>query len=421
MQAKITCPNCEVEIEITEVMRAQLTEQIRGELEVETTIERARLADATKALEQKRAEVDAAKRSIDAQIAAAVASRHKAIYAEAKAKAIEDLAVELRDGDERVAELDQKLKEAQANELELRKRERDIKAKVEELELDVARRLEAERDGIRADARRQFEEQQQLVDAEKDKRIQDLRKQIDELKRKVEQGSQQLQGEVQEIAIESYLRRSFPTDSLAPVAKGVEGADVLQIVCDRAGSDCGRILWESKRTKNWSDGWLTKARDNQRDAKAAYAVIVSQALPKDVNTFALIDGVWACSWSCLPAPAAVLRVGMIEVGKTKRAIQGQHEKTEVVYNYLVSREFQHRVGGVIEAFLAIQTDLEKERRSLTRLWAKRKQHLERALFNTAGLYGDLQAIVGSSLPEVAGLSLPLIELKEEPVGSGSKL
>ena len=409
MANSITCPSCETTIEINEVLRSQLTTQIRGEMEADVAAKRAELNTVRLELEQQRAAVEASRLEVSEQISKGIDARRAALVNEANQKAREDIAVEMKDREQRVEELHLKLKEAQSNELELRKRERDLQSQKEQLQLAVARQLDSERDKIRTEAKHQYEEQHQFKDAEKEKQINDLRKQIDELKRKAEQGSQQMQGEVQELALEDLLASSFPADTIEPIAKGVRGGDALHRVIDPTVLNCGGILWESKRTKNWSKAWLAKARDDQRSARAGCVVIVSDALPEGVRTFALIDGVWVCSWSCVAGLAAALRVGLIEVGKCKLAVQGQHEKMELVYNYLAGQEFQQRVAGVVEAFVSMQTDLDSEKRSMQRIWSKREKQLQRALNNTAGLYGDLQGIIGASLPEIQGLSLPRLE------------
>jgi hypothetical protein len=250
-------------------MSAQLTTQIRADLEAEFAREQARLTTASGQLEEERAAIQAARDAIDAQVRAGIEAQREKLVAEATAEAREDMMVEIADRDQRVAELHGKLKESQGNELALRKRERQLESQKEQLELEVARQIDSEREKIRLEARQQSDEQHQFKDAEKEKHIADLRKQIDELKRKAEQGSQQLQGEVQELALEDLLTMSFPTDFIEPVATGVRGGDALQCVLDGTGLNCGRILWESKRTKHWNSGWLEKARDDQRAVRAA--------------------------------------------------------------------------------------------------------------------------------------------------------
>lgn len=412
MSNTVTCPNCRTEIQITEAIELQLSAQIRQQLEGELNVKRQELETATKHLKQQKQALAESQDAIEERIRTGIASQRQQLLADAKKLALEELALEIDDREERVRELQAKLKESRTAELELRKRERELKTRTEELQLEVSRQIEAERDKIRVETRRHTEEQHQFKDAEKEKQISDLRKQIDELKRKAEQGSQQIQGEVQELALEEYLSRSFPRDLVEPIAKGVRGGDVLQGVLDSSGLNCGRILWESKRTKNWSNGWLAKARDDQRSARAGCVVIVSEALPDDVQTLALIDGVWVCSWSCAGGLAAALRAGLIEVAKSKLALQGQHEKMELVYNYLAGQEFQQRVAGVVEAFIAMQADLDSEKRSMQRIWSKREKQLQRVLTNTATLYGDLQGIIGASLPAIDGLSLTQLESAE---------
>lgn len=409
MSNVVTCPTCQTEIQITKVMEAQISTQIRAQLQAELNSQRAAIEAEKQDVAAKRNAVEEQRQTIDDQVRAGIAAECERLGEEAAARAREDLSVEMREQTQRLNDLQTKLKESQANELTLRRRERELQDRAEELQLEVARQLDAERVKIRGDALRQFEEQHQLKDAEKELRIVELRKQIDVLKRKAEQGSQQTQGEVQELALEELLRAAFPTDSIGSVPKGICGGDTLQTVHDGTGHDSGRILWESKRTKNWSSAWLPKLREDQRTARASCAVVVSEALPDGVRNFALVDGVWVCSWPCVTGLAMAIRVGLIEVSKSRLAVQGQHEKMELVYNYLSSPEFQHRIAGVAEVFVSLQADLGSERRCMTRIWAKREKQLQRALTNTASMYGDLQGIIGASLPEINGLTLPELE------------
>ncbi len=409
MSNSIVCPSCHENIEISEVLRSQLTDKIRKELEADINTERLELREAATSLELQREEIESAREKMATEIKAAVEAQKSQLILEAVEKARAEVTIELQDREELVSELQTKLKASQGNELELRKRERELQTQKEELQLEVARTIDLERGKLRLEARQQFEEQHQLKDAEKEKQISDMRKQIDELKRKAEQGSQQTQGEVQELALEQLLAVTFPIDTIEPVAKGVQGGDALQHVHDLNGLKCGGILWESKRTKNWSHKWLEKVRDDQRAVRAGCAVIVSEALPEGMKGFALIEGVWVCSWSCVIGLATALRVGLIEVGKSKLASRGQNEKMELVYNYLSGREFQQRIEGIVEAFVSMQKDLESEKRSMHRIWSKREKQLERALNNTAGLYGDLEGIIGPSMKVIETLSVACLE------------
>ncbi|MEQ1934769.1 MAG: DUF2130 domain-containing protein, partial [Fimbriimonadaceae bacterium] len=226
--------------------------------------------------------------------------------------------------------------------------------------------------------------------------------------RKAEQGSQQLQGEVFELELEGLLRAKFPLDSIEPVAKGKEGGDVLQRIVGPLGQACGAILWESKRTKNWSDGWLAKLRDDQRTAKAEAALLVSEVLPKGVQSFDLIDGVWVAEPRCAMPLAIALRQSLVELTMARQAGEGQQTKMELVYQYLTGPRFKHRVEAIVEKFSDMHEDLEKERKNTMRLWAKREAQIRGVIESTAGMYGDLQGIAGRSLQEIEGLSVPLL-------------
>jgi hypothetical protein len=240
--------------------------------------------------------------------------------------------------------------------------------------------------------------------AEKEKTITDLQSKLQDALRKAEQGSQQLQGEIQELELESLLRQRFPRDTIEPVPKGEFGGDVLHLVCGPSGQCCGRILWESKRTKLWSDGWLAKLRGDQRAAKAELAVIVSHALPKGVDTFDLVDGVWVTLPKTVVPVTIALRQVLIEVAATRQAGEGQQTKMEMVYAYLTGPRFRQRVQAMLEKLECLREDLEKERKFLTKQWAKRDEQIQYAAAATLGMFGDFQGIAGQTLPEIEGLA-----------------
>jgi hypothetical protein len=405
----IKCPNCQSSIEITEVMSAQLSAQIRADIENEVAARRRDVEELAAQTKQREAELESRSGQIGLEVAKRMKEERERLFAKAQQAAEQNLREELQSSEQELGNLRERLKESQKAELELQKQQRELEDRTEALELEVVRQINEQRSEIRTKALEDSDEKHRLTMAEKETQIQGLLKKIDELRRKAEQGSQQTQGEVQEIALEDLLETSFLSDSVEPVAKGVCGGDALHRVFDGTGLNCGAILWESKRTKNWNNGWLTKAHDDQRAARASCVVIVSEALPEGVRTFALVDGVWICSWSCVGGLAAALRVGLIEVGKSKLAVQGQHEKMELVYNYLAGSEFKQRIEGIAEAFISMQADLHSEKRSMQRIWSKREKQLQRALSNTAGMYGDLQGIIGGLMPTIDGLALPRIE------------
>lgn len=249
--------------------------------------------------------------------------------------------------------------------------------------------------------------------SEKEAQIAGMQRQIEELRRRADQGSQQLQGEAQEIELESLLRAGFSRDLVEPIPKGEFGGDLLHRVLGPTGLVCGTILWESKRTKNWSDAWLGKLRDDQREAKADVALIVSSALPKTIETFGLIENIWVADPRFALPLAIALRQSLIDLAAARVAQDGQQGKIELVYAYLTGPRFRHRIEAIMEKFTDMQVDLDRERRTMMRLWTKREEQLCRVLESTAGLYGDLQGIAGRAMPEIDSLDLLLIEAKDD--------
>jgi hypothetical protein len=330
----------------------------------------------------------------------------KSIEDKAKREVQESLNVKISDLNEQLEEKTKNLKEAQKQELELRKRQRELEEKEEKLELELSRKIDAERQKIIQKTSKEFEETHRLKNAEKDKQLDDMKRQIDELKRKAEQGSQQMQGEVLELELEESLKEEFPFDVIEPVAKGVKGGDIIQTVKTQSGRICGKILWETKRTKNWSESWIQKLKDDQRDAKADLAILASESLPKGLQHFRLISGVWVTDILSAVSLALALRVVLIQVARERVTQVGKKEKMELAYNYLTGQEFRNRVEAIVESFTTMKVDLEAERRAMLKIWAKREKQIERVISNAAGMHGDLQEIAGSSLPAIKMLELP---------------
>ena len=299
----------------------------------------------------------------------------------------------MRDSQQQLHEVRTKLKTAEQAELDLRTERRQLQEQKAGARIHRRRKLDEERTKIREAAKKEAADERQLKEAEKDKLINDLRTQIDDLQRKSEQGSQQTQGEVLELLMEDLLRRQFPFDTILPVAKGVHGGDVIHIVHDATGAECGIILWESKRTKNWSDGWLAKLRDDQRAAKAHLAILISIELPKGVSTFECVEGIWVTCQACALALASALRSGLIDAATARRSADGKQDKMELLYSYLSGQEFRHRVEGIVESFVTLKEDLEAEKRSMHRIWANARNNLN-ARFRV--LLASTETLVGSS-------------------------
>jgi hypothetical protein len=416
IEPTISCPNCHTEIKLTESLAAPLIETTRKKYEQEAAKKDADIAKREKALKVAQENVDKAKASIGEQVAAGLAEGRKAIAEEEARKAKLLAATELQQKDKALADLqdvlkarDEKLAEAQKAQVEVLRKQRELDDAKREMDLTVEKKVQESLTSVRAKARQDAEEALKLRVAEKEEQIAGMQRQIEELKRRAEQGSQQLQGEALELELEAMLRSKFPRDIIEPVPKGEFGGDVLHRVVGAADQVCGTILWETKRTKNWSDSWLAKLRDDQRTAKADLALIVSNALPKGTTTFDLIEGVWVTETRCALPVAIALRQSLIELNGARQAAQGQQSKMELVYQYLTGPRFRHRIEAIVEKFSDMQADLDRERRATTRLWAKREAQIRGVIESTVGMYGDLQGIAGKALDEIEGLTLPLIE------------
>lgn len=229
--------------------------------------------------------------------------------------------------------------------------------------------------------------------------------QIETLRAKIQQGSQQAQGETLELEIESKLKSEFPADKITEVKKGQRGADVLQEVVDRLGRSCGLILWESKNAQ-WSNDWIEKLREDQRQAKADLAVLISVNLPKGIESFVYREGIWIVGWKHFIPLSWALRFNLVSLYHERQSSEGKDEKMKILYQYLTGTEFKHRVEGIVEAFSNLQEELEKEKRYFNIKWARQEKEIRKVIDHTHGMYGDLQGVIGKSLPEIKTLELP---------------
>lgn len=415
----IICPKCKTEIKLTESLAAPLIEATRKQFEKKLSQKDAEILEREQEVSEKEKQLAKQKRGLDQQVANQVAEqlkteRARVIAEEAKkaklagAAELDSKAQELNELQEVLKARDKKLAEAQKAQAELIKKQRELDDAKRELELTVEKRVQDGLADVRSQAKKEAEEGLRLKVAEKDLTIASMQEKIEELKQKAEQGSQQLQGEVQELELEGLLRAKFPYDTIEPVPKGEFGGDALQRVVSPSGLMSGTILWESKRTKNWSNGWLAKLRDDQRRAKAEISVIVSQALPEGIETFDVIDGVWITHPRAILPVATILRHTLLQVSTARLINEGQQTKAEMVYQYLTGPRFRQRVEAIVEAFSSMQEDLDKERKVIMKQWAKRSEQIDRVMGATVGMHGDLTGIAGKSIQEIEGLELPAL-------------
>ncbi len=369
----ISCPSCGKKIPLTRTLRTEIETSVRQELDASYE---SRLDEALQ-----RAQKDAAK------------------------KAEKKIGQELTALKEQLKDQAKDLEQARRLELSMRRRERALATQQQELELTVAREIDKERGQLIADARERLADEHRLRDAERERQLTDLRRQIEDLRRKADQGSQQLKGEAGEGELESLLRASFPSDDIRAIAQGVRGADVHQIVVDPRGRKCGAILWECKNTRNWSDDWIPKLKEDQRSLHADVAVIVSATLRKGCDRFGVVDGVLVTDFACAAALATIVRLNLFHLAQLRQATISKEEKLELLYQYLSGVEFRQRVEAVVDAFTAMRHDLDQERRAAERQWARRSKQIDAVTCNISGMYGDLQGLL-PALPSIALLELP---------------
>lgn len=438
-QIDVECPSCKARFSIAEV----LSEKVRGDIEerikeqVSSEIQRTKANEIEKLKLDHQLELEKLKKELQEQYQSDLKNSAKAMsemiaqiesYKDAMKRQEQEL-MELRKKEMQIKseieqefqkrlnstlenyklELEKKtkeLEEARKLELELRRRETELLQKEQSLELEVQRRLSEERKQIQEFTKQIVSADYELRFREKDEIIASMQKKIEELNLKLQVSSQQLQGEVQELAIEEQLRVKFPFDSIEPVPKGVRGADIVQKVRNKFGEICGLILWESKRTSNWSNDWIPKLKEDQRELGAEFSVIVSRALPKEINSVGLLDGVWICSFDSFIGLAMALRENLIQVQNVKNSLIGRETKMEQIYNYICSEQFAQKVRAIVDSFVSMRNDLEKEKVAMEKHWKKREEELNKVLKNTARIYGEIEALVGNQLPEIDYFKLP---------------
>lgn len=409
-QDAIKCPKCGTSIPLSEALSHDIEERARQKYEGQLAEGRKQLEGLLRQKEQEYQSKLADEKRNFAQKEQELEERLKkdrsAIEAKLKKQAEEAVGAEISDLKIQIEDNKRKLKEAQDNELVLRKRHRELEEKEKSLELELARRIDEECKKIEQSVFNRFQEEHKLKDAEKDKRLADALKQVEDLKRKMEQGSQQTQGEVLELELEELFKRDFPFDVIEAISKGVKGGDILQTVKTQTGRTCGKILWETKRAKNWSESWIQKLKDDQRDAKADLAVLVSETLPVGFHHFRQLNGVWVTDIPSAFSLALALRVVLVQVATAKEIESSKDDKKDLIYRYVTGPEFRNRVTAIIEGFRSMKDELDAEKRAVQRIWEKREKQIERIISNTAGMYGDLEGLAGNSLPTIKILELP---------------
>ncbi len=364
------CPNCKKEISIDQALKSQLEDQIKQDLKDEYNKKWISLQEQT-----------------ERQI-----KKDKFVLEEQLEKQKKEIDL-FRD-----------------NELALRKKTIELEEKEKNLELEKQRQIDEERKKIQEKTEIEITEKFHLKEKEKDQMIESLKKSLDEAQRKASVGSQQLQGEVLELELEEILKREFPIDKMSEVKKGIRGADLIQVVRDQIGRDVGKIVWESKRTKAFTEEWILKLKEDMREAKADISIIVSTVLPVGAKFFTQKDGVYITSFDCVLQVACILRKSLLDIAQTKALSVGKNEKIESLYRYITSSEFAQKIDSMLETYSKMQQTLDKEKMVLQKIWAQREKEIETLKNNTLSMHGSLSGLIDEPMAEIKSLEFEEIEL-----------
>ena len=431
----ITCPNCGISIDIDEIFYHQIESKLKQEhLKKQKALEdeiKAKREEYKRHLDTLKAQQEAMKlekEKFDDMVK--MATQKQLIEEKNKlyAKIKEEVAKEQQDSMKLLQdELTQKSKQIQELntakiEIEKLKREKEeielqVKAKAQQ---ELNAKLQEEKAKLQQSLKeltesklKEIQESQELKLKEKDQQLEQLKKSLEDAKRKAEQGSMQVQGETLELEIESWLESHFPFDTITEVKKGAFGADCVQTIHTREMQNCGVICYESKNTKAWSDGWIDKLKQDMLKVKADIGVLVTSVYPNGMDRMGFVDGIWVCSLDEFKGSVALLRESLIRVHKSIQKEENKTDKMSMLYSYLTSNEFQMQLRAIVDGFMQMQSELDKEKRSLMASWKRRQKLIDKVLENTTQMYGSLQGIAGSgAIGYIDALELPQ-EIEEE--------
>lgn len=387
----IKCPQCSHEFQPDEAIRAELETRLRAQMKDWQK----KKEDEFKKKEDEFNELLKQKEADTQKLVAEEREKFKTeIEQQLKKKLEGDYETQMKFLEQQNKENEERLNEARKRELDFLKKEQEILNREKEMEIQMQKMLNEEKTKLTDSIRKQEEERNQMRFKEYEKQLEDQKKLVEEMRRKAEQRSMQLQGEVQELALEELLQSSFPFDIISEVGKGVRGADCIQTVRNNLGQECGKIIYESKRTKDFNKDWVDKLKADMRGQVADIAVIVTQAMPKDMETFGEMDGVWICSFAEVKAVAQVLRDSVLRVHNVAISQENKGDKMTLLYNYLTGSEFTEQWKAIREGFMSMKVSIQKERDAMERIWKAREKQLERILLSSTHIRGSIDGIAG---------------------------
>ena len=409
-QTKVTCPNCGKEINVNEILYHELEENMKIKFNHQTEEHRKKYTNAMNQLKvkelQMREQEDQFKIKLQETLEVKLKEAHEQLTVSIKSKIQEEQS-------ERMALMEHELEEKSMQVIELNR----SKAQIEQLKrekdelfdkirLEAQKKLNSQIESERKKIYKFAQDQNELKLKEKEKQLEDLHQKLEEARRKAEQGSQQSQGEVQELAIEEWLSTHFPFDTIEEIKKGIKGADCIQTVNTREIQNCGTIYYESKRTKEFQRSWIEKFKADIREKGADLGILVTEILPKEMERMGLVDGVWICTYEEFKALSFVLREHIVKLSHSLQSQENKSDKMSILYGYLTSTEFRMQIEAIVEGFTQMQRDLDTEKRAMGRIWKQREKQISKVLDNTVGMYGSIRGIAGSALGSIPALELP---------------
>ncbi|MDY3113192.1 MAG: DUF2130 domain-containing protein [Helicobacter sp.] len=407
MESNIKCPECGVVINVKEVVQ----EELKKELEAEAARQRAEYKAALESLEKQKASLINREKNINEQVKKELQESLLKEREILKKEILKDNENSLESLKKELNEKSKQIKELNYTKIKLEQAQREKQELESKLKAEAKKELNAELLRQREQLQKELNAQNELKLKEKDLQLESMTTQIKELQRKAEQGSQQLQGEVQELAIEEYLKARFPFDNILEIKKGAKGGDCLQIVNTREVANCGKIYYESKRAKEFSKAWIEKFKDDIREKGADIGVLVSEVMPKELECMGVLNGVFICTFLEFKALVGILRENVISLHLAKSAQINRQDKMQLLYNYLTSVEFKMQIEAIVEGFSQMQSDLDAEKRAMQNIWKKREKQIQRVLENTIDMHATLKGIAGAAVGEIKALELKAIALE----------
>jgi hypothetical protein len=412
MANNIKCPKCGNVFDVENVIAADIEQKLQQQYQEKLNLSLNKVEEDKKKLETEQLQFEEKKKR-ENEIFAQKLQQEKLkleteIQEQLRKSISSDYENKLRMMEDNNKDNEEKLKEARKKELEFLQKEQQLKNKEAELDITLQKKLQEERALLAEQIRNQENEKNALKETGYQLKLKELEMQLDEqkkladeMKRRSEQSSMQRQGESAEHLLEEILKENFPFDLIEEVGKGVEGADCIQTIRNNSGTACGKIIYESKRTKNWSNNWIEKLKTDMRSSGADVAILVTNVLPKDMEKFGEKEGVWLCSFNEVSSVAYLLRNGIIKIYEVQKSEENKGDKMQLLYNYLTGNEFRGQVEAIVEGFVAMRQAITKERIQMEKIWKEREKQLEKVLLSTSGMYGSVKGIAGASIGNIA--------------------